>query len=138
MVEFSSGVHGVFLNLEADNVSVSILGGGRLIKEGDTVKGIGQIVDVPVVPESLGRIVDALGNPIDGKGPINAAKHHHASPKAPGILPHRSINQHMMAGIKPIDTTVPIDHGHWWPPDRKGCRCYRRHPQPEEVEQWQG
>jgi len=110
-VEFSSGVRGMCLNLEADNVGVSIFGNDRLIKEGDTVKRTGQIVDVPVGPELLGRVVDALGNPIDGKGPINATERRRASLKAPGILPRRSVNQPMMTGIKPIDAMVPIGRG---------------------------
>ena len=87
MVEFSSGVRGMCLNLEADNVGVSVFGNDRLIKEGDTVKRTGQIVDVPVGPELLGRVVDALGNPIDGKGPINATQRSRLSLKAPGSLP---------------------------------------------------
>ncbi|KAH9924723.1 P-loop containing nucleoside triphosphate hydrolase protein [Fomitopsis serialis] len=111
MVEFSSGVRGMCLNLEADNVGVSIFGNDRLIKEGDTVKRTGQIVDVPVGPEILGRVVDALGNPIDGKGPINTSERRRASLKAPGILPRRSVNQPMMTGIKPIDAMVPIGRG---------------------------
>ena len=111
MVEFSSGVRGMCLNLEADNVGVSIFGNDRAIKEGDTVKRTGQIVDVPVGPELLGRVVDALGNPIDGKGPINASLRSRASLKAPGILPRRSVNQPMMTGIKPIDAMVPIGRG---------------------------
>ncbi|KAF8449153.1 ATP synthase F1 alpha subunit [Boletus edulis BED1] len=111
MVEFSSGVRGMCLNLEADNVGVSIFGNDRLIKEGDTVKRTGQIVDVPVGPGLLGRVVDALGNPIDGKGPIQAAERRRASLKAPGILPRRSVNQPMMTGLKPIDAMVPIGRG---------------------------
>ncbi|KAF9054469.1 P-loop containing nucleoside triphosphate hydrolase protein [Panaeolus papilionaceus] len=111
MVEFSSGVRGMCLNLEADNVGVSIFGNDRLIKEGDTVKRTGQIVDVPVGPGLLGRVVDALGDPIDGKGPIQAAERRRASLKAPGILPRRSVNQPMMTGIKPIDAMVPIGRG---------------------------
>ena len=87
MVEFSSGVRGMCLNLEADNVGVTIFGNDRLIKEGDTVKRTGQIVDVPVGPALLGRVVDALGNPIDGKGPIKADGRTKAQLKAPGILP---------------------------------------------------
>ena len=110
-MEFSSGVRGMCLNLEADNVGVSIFGNDRLIKEGDTVKRTGQIVDVPVGPELLGRVVDALGNPIDGKGPINATERRRAALKAPGILPRRSVNQPMMTGIKPIDAMVPIGRG---------------------------
>ena len=111
MVEFSSGVRGMCLNLEADNVGVSIFGNDRLIKEGDTVKRTGQIVDVPVGPALLGRVVDALGNPIDGKGPIQATERRRAALKAPGILPRRSVNQPMMTGIKPIDAMVPIGRG---------------------------
>jgi F-type H+-transporting ATPase subunit alpha len=111
MVEFSSGVRGMCLNLEADNVGVSIFGNDRLIKEGDTIKRTGQIVDIPIGPELLGRVVDALKNPIDGKGPINATERHRASLKAPGILPRRSVNQPMMTGIKPIDAMVPIGRG---------------------------
>ncbi|EIN08100.1 hypothetical protein PUNSTDRAFT_88901 [Punctularia strigosozonata HHB-11173 SS5] len=99
------------LNLEADNVGVSIFGNDRLIKESDTVKRTGQIVDVPVGPTLLGRVVDALGNPIDGKGPIEATQRSRASLKAPGILPRRSVNQPMMIGIKPIDAMVPIGRG---------------------------
>lgn len=110
-MEFSSGVRGMCLNLEADNVGVSIFGNDRLIKEGDTVKRTGQIVDVPVGPALLGRVVDALGNPIDGKGPIQATERRRAALKAPGILPRRSVNQPMMTGIKPIDAMVPIGRG---------------------------
>ena len=79
------------LNVEADNVGVSIFGNDCLVKEGDTFKHTGQIVDVPVGPELLGRVVDPLGNPIDGKGPINATERRRASLKAPGILPHRML-----------------------------------------------
>src|SRR3984893_17632246 len=111
MVEFSSGVRGMCLNLEADNVGVSIFGNDRLIKEGDTVKRTGQIVDVPVGPGLLGRVVDALGNPIDGKDPIKATERRRAALKAPGILPRRSVNQPMMTGLKPIDAMVPIGRG---------------------------
>lgn len=111
MVEFASGVRGMCLNLEADNVGVSILGSDRAIREGDTVKRTGQIVDVPVGMELLGRVVDALGNPIDGKGPINAKERRRSSLKAPGILPRQSVNQPMQTGIKPIDAMVPIGRG---------------------------
>jgi len=111
MVEFSSGVRGMCLNLEADNVGVSIFGSDRAIREGDTVKRTGQIVDVPVGPNMLGRVVDALGNPIDGKGPIEAAERRRASLKAPGILPRRSVHEPMQTGIKPIDAMVPVGRG---------------------------
>jgi F-type H+-transporting ATPase subunit alpha len=108
MVEFSSGVRGMCLNLEADNVGVTIFGNDRLIKEGDTVKRTGQIVDVPVGPGLLGRVVDALGNPIDGKGPIKAAGRYKAQLKAPGILPRRSVHEPMQTGLKAVDSLVPV------------------------------
>ncbi|GAA93361.1 uncharacterized protein L969DRAFT_97574 [Mixia osmundae IAM 14324] len=111
MVEFSSGVRGMCLNLEADNVGVTVFGSDRLIREGDTVKRTGQIVDVPVGPELLGRVVDALGNPIDGKGPINTKERYRSQLKAPGVLPRHSVNQPMMTGLKPVDAMVPIGRG---------------------------
>ncbi|OXG48758.1 ATP synthase subunit alpha, mitochondrial [Cryptococcus neoformans] len=111
MVEFSSGVRGMCLNLEADNVGVTIFGNDRLIKEGDTVKRTGQIVDVPVGPGLLGRVVDALGNPIDGKGPIKAEGRTKAQLKAPGILPRRSVHEPMQTGLKSVDSLVPIGRG---------------------------
>jgi len=111
MVEFSSGVRGMALNLEADNVGVTIFGNDRLIKEGDTVKRTGEIVDVPVGPELLGRVVDALGNPIDGKGPLNASGRSKAQVKAPGILPRRSVHEPMQTGLKSVDSLVPIGRG---------------------------
>ena len=110
MVEFSSGICGMCLNLEADNVGVSIFSNDHLIKEGDTVKYTGQIVDIPVGPGLLGHVVNALGNPIDSKGPIEAIKHC-ASLKAPGILPRHSVNQPMMTSLKPMDIMAPIGHG---------------------------
>nr|XP_019048060.1 ATP synthase subunit alpha, mitochondrial [Kwoniella bestiolae CBS 10118]OCF26990.1 ATP synthase subunit alpha, mitochondrial [Kwoniella bestiolae CBS 10118] len=111
MVEFSSGVRGMCLNLEADNVGVTIFGNDRLIKEGDTVKRTGQIVDVPVGPGLLGRVVDALGNPIDGKGPIESVGRTQAQLKAPGILPRRSVHEPMQTGLKSVDSLVPIGRG---------------------------
>ncbi|WVQ93221.1 ATP synthase subunit alpha, mitochondrial [Kwoniella sp. CBS 9459] len=111
MVEFSSGVRGMCLNLEADNVGVTIFGNDRLIKEGDTVKRTGEIVDVPVGPGLLGRVVDALGNPIDGKGPIKADGRTQAQLKAPGILPRRSVHEPMQTGLKSVDSLVPIGRG---------------------------
>ncbi|KAK4703399.1 F-type H+-transporting ATPase subunit alpha, partial [Phenoliferia sp. Uapishka_3] len=111
MVEFSSGVRGMCLNLEADNVGITIFGNDRLIKEGDTVKRTGHIVDVPVGPNMLGRVVDALGNPIDGKGPIVAAERRRAQVKAPGVLPRQSVSQPMLTGIKSVDAMVPIGRG---------------------------
>jgi len=111
MVEFSSGLKGMALNLEADNVGIVVFGNDRLIKEGDTVKRTRQIVDVPVGPELLGRVVDALGNPIDGKGPIAAKERKRVQVKAPGILPRRSVHEPMQTGIKSVDAMVPIGRG---------------------------
>ncbi|GAA6001192.1 F1F0 ATP synthase subunit alpha, partial [Rhodotorula paludigena] len=111
MVEFASGVRGMCLNLEADNVGVTIFGSDRAIKEGDTVKRTGNIVDIPVGPDMLGRVVDALGNPIDGKGPIKAAERRRAQLKAPGVLPRASVREPMLTGIKPVDAMVPIGRG---------------------------
>jgi F-type H+-transporting ATPase subunit alpha len=111
MVEFASGVQGMALNLEADNVGVTIFGPDRSIKEGDSVKRTGTIVDVPVGMELLGRVVDALGNPIDGKGPINSSERRRAQSKAPGILPRRSVHEPMLTGLKSVDSMVPIGRG---------------------------
>ncbi|PVV04786.1 hypothetical protein BB560_000708 [Smittium megazygosporum] len=111
MVEFSSGVQGMALNLEADNVGIVIFGNDRLIKEGDTVKRTGSIVDVPVGEELLGRVVDALGNPIDGKGPIVTKQRSRAQVKAPGIIPRQSVHEPMMTGIKSVDSMLPIGRG---------------------------
>ncbi len=99
------------LNLEADNVGVTIFGNDRLIKEGDSVKRTQTIVDVPVGMELLGRVVDALGQPIDGKGPINAKERRRAQSKAPGILPRRSVHEPMLTGLKSVDSMVPIGRG---------------------------
>ena len=111
MVEFPGGIRGMALNLEADNVGVVIFGSDRDIKEGDTVKRTGAIVDVPVGPELLGRVVDALGNPIDGKGPIKAAKRARVDVKAPGIIPRKSVHEPMATGLKAIDALIPIGRG---------------------------
>ncbi|TIA93146.1 hypothetical protein E3P99_00249 [Wallemia hederae] len=111
MVEFASGVRGMALNLEADNVGISVFGSDRGIREGDTVKRTGQIVDVPVGPAMLGRVIDALGNPIDGKGPIETTERRKASVKAPGILPRTSVSEPMQTGMKPVDAMVPIGRG---------------------------
>ncbi|KAJ2766482.1 Alpha subunit of the F1 sector of mitochondrial F1F0 ATP synthase, partial [Coemansia nantahalensis] len=111
MVEFSSGVQGMALNLEADNVGIVVFGNDRLIKEGDTVKRTGSIVDVPVGEGLLGRVVDPLGNPIDGKGPIKAAKRSRAMVKAPGIIPRQSVHEPMQTGTKSIDSMLPIGRG---------------------------
>jgi len=111
MVEFPSGIRGMAMNLEADNVGVVIFGSERGIKEGDTVKRTGAIVDVPVGPELLGRVVDALGNPIDGKGPINAAQRSRVDVKAPGIIPRKSVHEPMSTGLKAIDALIPVGRG---------------------------
>ena len=111
MVEFPGGIRGMALNLEADNVGVVIFGEDRGIKEGDTVKRTGAIVEVPVGKGLLGRVVDALGNPIDGKGPIKADKRMRVDVKAPGILPRKSVHEPMATGLKAIDALIPIGRG---------------------------
>jgi len=111
MVEFSSGLKGMALNLEPDNVGVVVFGNDKLIKEGDVVKRTGAIVDVPVGDGLLGRVVDALGNPIDGKGPIEDAVRARVGVKAPGIIPRTSVNEPMLTGIKAVDSLVPIGRG---------------------------
>ncbi|BCS03705.1 F1F0 ATP synthase subunit alpha [Aspergillus luchuensis] len=111
LVEFASGVKGMCMNLEAGQVGVVLFGSDRLVKEGETVKRTGEIVDVPVGPEMLGRVVDALGNPIDGKGPIPTKTKSRAQLKAPGILPRRSVNQPVQTGLKCVDSMVPIGRG---------------------------
>ena len=111
MVEFPGGIRGMALNLEADNVGVVIFGSDRDIKEGDVVKRTGSIVDVPVGPEMLGRVVDALGNPIDGKGPIKAKKRARVDVKAPGIMPRKSVHEPMATGLKSIDALIPVGRG---------------------------
>ncbi len=111
MVEFENGVRGMALNLEVDNVGVVIFGSDRDIKESQTVKRTGAIVDVPVGKELLGRVVDALGNPIDGKGPINATRRARVDVKAPGIIPRKSVHEPMATGLKAIDALIPIGRG---------------------------
>jgi len=111
MVEFPGGVKGMALNLETDNVGVVIFGDDRDIKEGDIVKRTGAIVDVPVGKGLLGRVVDALGNPIDGKGPIAGSDRRRVEVKAPGIIPRRSVHEPMQSGLKAVDSLVPIGRG---------------------------
>ncbi|MAC59819.1 MAG: F0F1 ATP synthase subunit alpha [Novosphingobium sp.] len=111
MVEFANGVQGMALNLEADNVGVVIFGSDAEIKEGDTVKRTNTIVDVPVGKGLLGRVVDALGNPIDGKGPIVADKRSRVEAKAPGIIPRKSVHEPVQTGLKAIDALVPVGRG---------------------------
>ena len=112
MVEFSDGSKGMALNLEKDNVGVVIFGDDRAIKEGDTVKRTGSIVDVPVGKELLGRVVDGLGNPIDGKGVLDKGlKRNRVEVKAPGIIPRRSVSEPVQTGLKAIDSLIPIGRG---------------------------
>jgi F-type H+-transporting ATPase subunit alpha len=111
MVEFPGGIQGMALNLETDNVGVVIFGSDRDIKEGDTVKRTNSIVDVPIGDELLGRVVDGLGNPIDGKGPLNAKKRGLAEVKAPGIIPRKSVHEPMATGLKSVDAMIPIGRG---------------------------
>jgi len=111
MVEFPGGIKGMALNLELDNVGVVIFGDDRNIKEGDTVKRTGTIVDVPIGKELLGRVVDALGNPIDGKGPIATDNRSRVEVKAPGIIPRQSVHEPVQTGIKAIDSLIPIGRG---------------------------
>ena len=111
MVEFPGGIRGMALNLEVDNVGVVIFGSDRDIKEGDTVKRTGAIVETPVGKELLGRVVDALGNPIDGKGPIKSKAKNRVDVKAPGIIPRKSVHEPMQTGLKAIDALIPIGRG---------------------------
>src|SRR5271165_5255883 len=112
MVEFpGSGLRGMALNLETDNVGIVIFGDDRTVREGDTVQRTGSIVDVPVGPALLGRVVDALGNPIDGKGPIVSDERRRVEVKAPGIIPRKSVHEPMQTGLKAIDALIPIGRG---------------------------
>ncbi|HTO83425.1 MAG TPA: F0F1 ATP synthase subunit alpha [Methylomirabilota bacterium] len=111
MVEFPGGIRGMALNLESDNVGVVIFGDDRDIKEGDTVKRTGAIVDAPVGRGLLGRVVDGLGNPIDGKGPLTDVKRQRVEVKAPGIIPRKSVHEPMQTGLKAIDSLVPVGRG---------------------------
>ena len=111
MVEFAGGVQGMALNLEEDNVGIVIFGDDRGIKEGDTVKRTQKIVEVPVGKGLLGRVVDALGNPIDGKGPIQSSESRRIEVKAPGIIPRQSVGEPMQTGLKALDALVPIGRG---------------------------
>ncbi len=111
MVEFPGKIKGMALNLEEDNVGIVIFGNDREIKEGDVVKRTGQIVEVPVGKGLLGRVVDGLGNPIDGKGPLKNVKNQRVEIKAPGIMPRKSVHEPMQTGIKAIDSLIPIGRG---------------------------
>ena len=111
MVEFEDGSKGMALNLENDNVGVVIFGDDRNIKESDTIKRTKAIVDVPVGKELLGRVVDGLGNPIEGKGSLSAKNRKRVAVKAPGIIPRQSVNEPMQTGLKAIDSIIPIGRG---------------------------
>src|SRR5436190_8095343 len=111
MVEFPNGIKGMALNLEADNVGVVIFGEDSGIREGDTVKRTGAIVDVPVGRGLLGRVVDGLGNPIDGKGPLTDVTRSRVEVKAPGIIPRQSVHEPVQTGLKALDALVPIGRG---------------------------
>src|SRR3712207_4004574 len=112
MVEFpGAGLRGMALNLEADNVGIVIFGPDQEIREGDTVQRTGAIVDVPVGKGLLGRVVDALGNPIDGKGPIQATERRRVEVKAPGIIPRKSVHEPVQTGLKAVDALIPIGRG---------------------------
>ena len=111
MVEFSNGIQGMALNLEADNVGVVIFGSDSEIREGDVVKRTGTIVDVPVGKELLGRVVDGLGNPIDGKGLLKTTQRSRVEVKAPGIIPRQSVSEPVQTGLKALDALVPVGRG---------------------------
>ena len=111
MVEFPGNIQGMALNLESDNVGVVIFGSDRDIKEGDVVKRTNSIVDVPAGMGLLGRVVDGLGNPLDGKGAIDASERRVADVKAPGIIPRKSVHEPMATGLKSVDAMIPIGRG---------------------------
>merc|ERR1719218_522556 len=111
MVEFASGLKGMALNLETDNVGVVIFGDDRTILEGDSVKCTGSIVDVPIGDALLGRVVDALGTPIDGLGPIKTEERRRVELKAPGIIPRQSVHEPMTTGLKAVDSLIPVGRG---------------------------
>ena len=111
MVEFPGGIKGMTLNLETDNVGIVLFGDDSGIKEGDVVKRTGDIVDVPVGLGLLGHVVDALGNPIDGKGDLDSTERRLAELKAPGIIPRRGVHEPVQTGLKAIDSLIPIGRG---------------------------
>jgi F-type H+-transporting ATPase subunit alpha len=111
MIAFPNGIQGMALNLEADNVGAVIFGNDSAIKEGDTVSRTGTIVDVPVGKALLGRVVDGLGNPIDGKGPIETTERRRVEVKAPGIIPRKSVHEPVQTGLKALDALVPVGRG---------------------------
>src|SRR5262245_40398549 len=111
LVEFDGGLMGMVLNLEEDNVGVAVLGSDRAVREGDTVKRTGRIFDVPVGPAMVGRVVNALGEPVDGKGPIAATERRQVELKAPGIVRRQPVKEPLQTGIKAIDSMIPIGRG---------------------------
>ncbi|MHC5655177.1 F0F1 ATP synthase subunit alpha [Stappia sp.] len=111
MVEFPGGIKGMALNLETDNVGIVLFGSDRDIKEGDTVKRTGAIVEIPVGKGLLGRVVDPLGQPLDGKGPIEGSEMRRVDVKAPGILPRKGVHEPMSTGLKAIDALIPVGRG---------------------------
>src|SRR5690554_299121 len=111
LLEFPHGILGMVLNLEEDNVGAALLGDGSKIVEGDQVKRTGRITDVPVGPELLGRVVNPLGQPIDGKGPLDAKERRRAEVKAPGIIERKSVHEPLQTGMKAIDSMIPIGRG---------------------------
>jgi len=111
MVEFSTGMKGLALNLETDNVGVVVFGGSRDIVEGDSAKCTGTFIHVPIGDELLGRLVDALGEPIDGAGPINTKQRRRVELKAPGIIPRQSVHEPMTTGLKAVESLIPIGRG---------------------------
>ena len=111
MIEFPDGTMGLAMNLEENEVGVVLLGKGSALKEGDTCKTTGRLLEVPVGPELLGRVVDTLGNPLDGKGPITAAAHYPVEKIASGIISRQGVNQPVQTGILPIDAMIPIGRG---------------------------
>jgi len=111
MVEFGSGVRGMALNLETDNVGIVVLGNDREIQEGDVVRRTGAIVDVPIGEAMLGRVFDSLGNAIDGLGAVKTEQRQRVEIKAPGIIPRKSVHEPMQTGLKSVDCLVPIGRG---------------------------
>ena len=111
MVKFASGISGMALNLETDNVGIVVFGNDREIQEGDIVMRTGSIVDIPIGQEMLGRVFDALGNPIDGHGPVTTSEKRKIEVKAPGIIPRKSVHEPMQTGVKSVDALVPIGRG---------------------------
>ena len=126
MVEFPGGITGLCLNLEEDNVGVAIMGDDAHVKEGDVVKRTGQIAQVPVGAAVLGRVIDAVGNPIDGKGPIDSKEFSRLEVVAPGVIARQSVDQPVQIGLKAVDSMVPIGRGEGLPVDIDQCNLITR------------